>query len=271
MAQGTKDYSVPALEKTIAILHALADKEMTIGDLHAQLKLPKTTVFVILNTLEQHEIIRKTAEGGYRLGPVLLHWGNRYFASIDMVQIARPHLERLVEGKPFTCHLAMLIGGNAVYCDKVEGNGFVRFATSIGQSQPMHMSSVGKALASGLSDEEIIRLLPEELNPLTGKSVRSVEQFLEQVRFVREHGFAIEDEEFEEGVRCIGSPIRNYSGKIVAALSVTALSKDLPAVKFMDIGKDVKQTAAAISHDLGFNDSKSRLPETEVVGKESLT
>lgn len=257
MAQGTKNYSVPALEKAIAILHALADKEMTIVELHAYLKLPKTTTFVILNTLEQHEIIHKTAEGGYRLGHVLLHWGNRYFSSIDLVQIARPHLEQLVAGKPYTCHLAMLIGGRAVYCDKVEGNGFVHFATSIGQSQPMHQSSVGKALAAGLSDEEIVRLLPVDLNPLTSKSVRSAEQFLEQVRFVREHGFAIEDEEFEEGVRCIGAPIRNYNGNIVAALSITALSKDLPAVKFMDIGKELMQAAASISRDLGFDDPSS--------------
>lgn len=257
MAQGTKDYSVPALEKAIAILNALAANELSISDLHSQLKLPKTTTFVILNTLEQHEIIRKTAEGKYRLGPGVLRWGNRYFDSMDMVQIARPHLERLVEEKPYTCHLAVLIGDKPVYCDKVEGNGFVRFATMIGQSQPLHQSSVGKALAAGLSDDDIRSLLPGVMDASTGKSIRSIEKFLEEVQFVRENGFAIEDEEFEEGVRCIGAPIRNYTGSIVASISITALSKDLPAVKFMVIGEEVKQTAALISRDLGFAGGKT--------------
>lgn len=252
MAQGTKEYSVPALEKSILIMNALSERELSINDLHTQLKLPKTTTFVILNTLEQHGMIRKTPEGKYKLGPGVLRWGIRYLDSMDMVQIARPHLERLVEGQPYTCHLAALIGGKPVYCDKVEGNGFVRFATTIGQSQPLHQSSVGKALAAGLSDEEIRNLLPAEMEASTAKSIRSVDKFMDDVRFVREHGFAIEDEEFEEGVRCIGAPIRNYTGNIVAALSITALSKDLPAVKFMTIGEEVKRAAAGISHDLGY-------------------
>jgi IclR family acetate operon transcriptional repressor len=253
MAQGTKDYSVPALEKSILILNALADEELSISDLHTQLKLPKTTTFVIINTLEQHEIIRKTPEGKYRLGPGVLHWGNRYLNSMDMVKIARPHLQKLVENTPYTAHLAFLSDNRPVYCDKVEGSGFVRFATSIGQSQPLYQSSVGKALASGMSDEEIRRALPKEMNTLTLKSIHSPEKFLEDIEFVREHGFSIEDEEFEEGVRCIGAPIRDSTGKIVAAMSITALSRDLPAVKFMKIGELVKNTAYLVSRDLGFN------------------
>ncbi|WP_127579346.1 IclR family transcriptional regulator [Paenibacillus koleovorans] len=253
MAQGTKDYSVPALDKAIAILNALTEEELTIGDLHGRLNLPKTTTFVILNTLEQYQIIGKTADGKYRLGPGVMRWSNRYLNSMDLVQLARPHLQRLVETTPYTAHLAVLVNQQPVYCDKVEGSGFVRFATSVGQSQPLYRSSVGKALASGMSDEDIVRALPEQLTGYTTKSIRSVEQFMEEVRFVREHGFSLEDEEFEEGIRCIGAPIRDVSGSIVASMSITALSKDLPAVKFMTIGEKVKATAQRISVDLGYH------------------
>jgi IclR family acetate operon transcriptional repressor len=252
MAQGTKDYTVPALEKSILILNALSDKDLSISDLHSQLKLPKTTTFVILNTLEQYGIIRKTPDGKYRLGPGVLPWGNSYMNSMDMVQTSRPHLAKLVEGTPYTAHLAVLINGQPVYCDKVEGSGFVRFATSIGQSQPLYQSSVGKALAAGMSEEELRQALPEEMTGTTAKSVRSLDKFLEDVAFVKEHGFSIEDEEFEESVRCIGAPIFDYSGKIAASMSITALSKDLPAVKFMAIGKHVRDTALLISRDLGY-------------------
>lgn len=258
MAQGTKDYSVPALEKSILILNALAEEDLTIGDLHARLKLPKTTTFVILNTLEQHQIISKTVDGKYRLGAGVLRWGNRYLNSMDMVQIARPHLRQLVEDTPYTAHLAVLINNRPVYCDKVEGSGFVRFATTIGQSQPLYQSSVGKALAADMTDEELMLALPDEMNGSTQKSIRTPEQFLEDIRFVREHGFSLEDEEFEEGIRCIGAPIRDASGSIVASMSITALSKDLPAVKFMKIGEQVKETALHISRGLGYHNP---LPE----------
>ncbi|MBP1990771.1 IclR family transcriptional regulator [Paenibacillus eucommiae] len=256
MAQGTKDYTVPALEKAILILNALSDEELSIGDLHTQLKLPKTTTFVILNTLEQYEIIRKTPSGKYQLGSGVLRWGNRYLSSMDMVQTARPHLQNFVEGTPYTAHLAVLIGDKPVYCDKVEGSGFVRFATSIGQGQPLYRSSVGKALALGMTPEEIKRALPKEMNDTPSKGARSLEKFLEDIEFVREHGFSIEDEEFEEGIRCIGAPIRNSSGNVVASMSITALSKDLPAVKFMKIGEQIKETAALISRDLGYMDDR---------------
>ncbi|MFK7691872.1 IclR family transcriptional regulator [Paenibacillus sp. HJGM_3] len=257
MAQGTKEYSVPALEKSILILNALAEEELTIGDLHARLKLPKTTTFVILNTLEQHQIISKSPDGRYRLGPGVLRWSNRYLNSMDMVQIARPHLRQLVEETPYTAHLAVLINQRAVYCDKVEGSGFVRFATSIGQSQPLYQSSVGKALVADMSDAELLQALPGELRGSTPKSIRTPEQFLEDIKFVREHGFSLEDEEFEEGIRCIGAPIRDSSGGIVASMSITALSKDLPAVKFMKVGEQVKTAAMHISRELGYHTPQS--------------
>ncbi len=254
MAQGTKDYSVPALEKSILILNALSEEDLTIGDLHARLKLPKTTTFVILNTLEQYQIISKSPDGKYRLGSGVLRWGNRYLNSMDLVQVAKPHLQLLVADSPYTAHLAVLINNRPVYCDKVEGAGFVRFATSVGQTQPLYQSSVGKALAADMTDEEILSLEPDHMNSTTLKSIRTPEQFLEDIKFVREHGFSLEDEEFEEGVRCIGAPIRDSSGNIVASMSITALSKDMPAVKFMKIGEEVKNTALNISKELGFTD-----------------
>jgi DNA-binding IclR family transcriptional regulator len=254
MSQGTKNYSVPALEKSIMILNALSEGDLTISEIHLKLKLPKTTTFVILNTLEQFDIIRKTSENKYRLGTGVLRWSIRYFESLDLVQIARPHLERLVYETPYTSHLAVLMDNKPVYCDKVEGNGFVRFASSIGQSQPLHQSSVGKALAAGMSEKEIRSVLQNALDdPTAAKSTRMIEKFLDDVRFVQKHGFSIEDEEFEEGVRCIGAPIRDYTNKIIASMSITALSINLPAVEFLLIGEKIKNIADLISRELGYN------------------
>ena len=252
MKKQTKEYSVPAIDKTVAILNALTDQQLTIQEIHTTLNVPKSTAFVILNTLEQYSLIQKNAEGKYRLGHGVLRWGIGYMKSMDLVSVARPHLERLVEGTSYTVHLAVSEKGRPVYVDKVEGSGFVRFATAIGQTQPLHMSGVGKAIASGMTDEEIAGILEEELKADPDKLEKAIKKLQEDIEFVRKYGYSIEDEEFEEGVRCIGAPVRNESGQIFASISITALNKDLPATKYQQMGEAVKETADRISEELGY-------------------
>lgn len=252
MAQGTKEYSVPAIEKTILILNALSEAELSASDLHIQLKLPKSTTFVIMNTLEQNDLIQKTPEGKYRLGHGVLRWGISYFKAMDLVRIARPFLESLAQDTPFTAHLAVPVENKPVYADKVEGKGFVRFATTIGQAQPLFQSSVGKAIICDKTEEEIVHILNQDATLSTQQIDRMLEKIKGDVLFVREHGFVIEDQEFEEGIRCIGAPIRNSSGGIIASISITSLVKDLPAIKFITIGNLVKETAGQISRAMGY-------------------
>ncbi|MDF2725815.1 MAG: IclR family transcriptional regulator [Paenibacillus sp.] len=252
MKKQPKEYSVPAIDKTVAILNALTDQHMSIQEVHTSLNVPKSTAFVILNTLEQYSLIQKNAEGKYRLGHGVLRWGIGYMQSMDLVTIARPHLERLVLDTPYTAHLAIADKNKAVYVDKAEGGGFVRFATRIGQTQSLHASGVGKAIASGMAAEQIAQAIGEEFASAPDKVERTVEKLLEDVQYVRQYGYSIEDEEFEEGIRCIGAPIYKDNGQVFASISITALNKDLPATKFQKVGQDVKETAMRISEELGF-------------------
>lgn len=252
MKKQPKEYSVPAIDKTVAILNALTERHLSIQDIHTSLNVPKSTAFVILNALEQYSLIQKTPEGKYKLGHGVLLWGIGYMKSMDLVTIARPHLERLVENTPYTAHLAVSEKEKPVYVDKVEGSGFVRFATNIGQIQPLHMSGVGKAIASGMSDAALADALAAELGETPEKLPRALEKLMEDVRYVRQYGYSIEDEEFEEGIRCIGAPIRGGNGHVFASISITSLNKDLPATKFQQIGEAVRETADRISAELGY-------------------
>jgi DNA-binding IclR family transcriptional regulator len=248
-----KDYSVPSLEKAITILNKLSQAEhLSISEIHTQLKLPKSTTFVILNTLERYRLIEKKADGKYSLGQGIFMLGVAYFRQIDIRRIAKPFMNDLVRGTPYTCHLAVLLNNQPVYVDKSEGNGFVRFATSIGQSLPLHMSGVGKALAIGMSDELIEQLITDTMLPLTDKSYRSVKVALDDIRFAQENGYSVEDEQMEEGIRCIGAPIYGPAGEVAAAISITALSKDLPFIKIQQVGNQVKETAEGISREMGY-------------------
>lgn len=247
------DYSVPAIERAIAILNALAEKKsMSISDVHNELNIPKTTAFVILNTLESNHLIERNEDGKIQLGHRTFYWGMSYYRRIDIIKIAKPYMKKLVEGTPYTAHLAILVDSQPVYIDKVEGNGFVRFATSIGQHLPLHLSGVGKALAVHFSEDEIISLIEKDLDGTSVQRKRQLESILEDIQFVKEHGYSIEDEQMEEGIRCLGAPIYGPSGDILASISITALSKDLPAVKFQTWGQKVKNIALQISKELGY-------------------
>lgn len=258
MTQPKKDYSVPALEKAIMILNTLAEAgDQSITELHTQLQIPKSTTFVILNTLEKNHLIDKTPDGKFRLGFGLFRLGMNYYKQMDVRNIARPYLESLVSNTPFTCHLAILENNQPVYIDKVEGDGFVRFATMIGQRLPLHSSGVGKALAMGMSNEEIEKSVADRLEPLTDKSHRTLKEVLDDIETARENGYSIEDEQMEEGIRCIGSPIYNTTGKAIASISITALVRDLPASKIHQLGTKVSDTALRISMELGYQSNKS--------------
>ncbi|MBN2984678.1 IclR family transcriptional regulator [Cohnella algarum] len=253
MAKENKPYSVPAIEKAIAILNGIAaNGKMGIPDIHAELGIPKSTAFVILNTLEKHSLIEKLDDGKYALGHGVLSWGMNYYRQSDIKQVARPHLDKLVEGTPYTAHLAVLVSRQPVYIDKSEGSGFVRFATMAGQALPLHSSGVGKALAFGMSETELAQAIAAIPDLPEAERARTAESLAEDIRFIREHGYSIEDEQMEEGIRCIGAPVYGPSGSVVASVSLTALSKDLPAIKFQSVGERVRETAMRISAEMGF-------------------
>lgn len=248
-----KEYSVPALDKCVAIMDLLLESQkLNIKEIQTRLKIPKTSVFVLLHALEKYQLIEKDDGGHYFLGSKSFHWGMDYYKRISVRKVARPFMQALVETTPYTCHLAVLMNNKPVYIDKVEGNGFIRFATTVGQSLPLHLSGVGKALASGLSDSEIEETLKDQMQHLTAKSPTRIKTILEEIEFVRTHGYSIEDEQMEEGIRCIGAPIYGLSENVIAAISLTSTSKELPAIKYREIGEAVKATALEISRNMGY-------------------
>lgn len=103
-----KEYSVPAIERAIVILDTLAERNLTTNKIHQELGLPKTSVFVILNTLEKHHLIEQKKDGTYKLGNRTFQWGMHFYNDIDLVSIARPFIEQLVENTPYTAHLSIL-------------------------------------------------------------------------------------------------------------------------------------------------------------------
>lgn len=254
MEKGNK-YKVPALEKALSIIETLSDVGEPVGvsELCKMLDIPKTSAFFILNTLEQHQYIIKTDDGKYRLGTRFISIGLSVLSKIDIRKVAKPFMEELLKETDFTVHLAVLDHNEAMYVEKVENHAFVKFSTYIGQRLPLHASGVGKAMAAQMTDAQLESLFNEVgLSSKTENTVTSPKDFRSMLEVTRTNGYAIEDEEGEYGIRCIGAPILGHDGKLIGAISVTAIRSELPIQEIPHVGEKVKATALRISNQMGY-------------------
>lgn len=256
-----KKYTVPALEKGLAIIELLAGSDQPLGvtDLYTSCGIPKSSIFMILSTLESLGYIEKLPGDKYKLTMKIHQLGSQILSRLDIREVARPYMKQLADSLKFTVHLAALEQKRAIYIEKVNGPGFVQYATKPGQSWPLYCSAVGKVLAAYLPPAELDAILESlEFEPFTPYTIGTQEAFLEFLQSVRETGYAIEDEEGETGIRCIGAPVFDSKGKVVAAISVTALRSELPTHKFGEIGKRVSEKALQISQQLGYHAAQAK-------------
>jgi len=232
---------------------AAQDNPIGVSELCKLVNMPKTSAFFILTTLEQHHYIVKTEDGKYSLGTRFISLGHHVLSKLDIRQQAKPFMEEISQETKFTVHLAILDKDEALYLEKVEGPSFVKFSTYIGQRMPLHVSGVGKALASQLDEEELEQIISRTGLPAkTENTVTSLRELKAVLATAKQQGYAVEDEEGELGIRCIGASIFGYDGKQLGAISVTALRSELPVQDIAIIGEKVKQAAMKISAHLGY-------------------
>ena len=251
-----KKYNVPALEKAMAILELLdkSELELTVTEIHTQLDIPKATTFMILNVLENYRVVRKSSHGRYSLGPKIYTLGMSYMTKMDLKKVAKPYLDQLTNKTKFTSHLGVMDSNGILFIAKVEIPSFIKFSTFPGMRSQLHNTSMGKAILANLPDEEIEQIVDTiELGRYTPNTITDKTKFKEVLKRIKETGYAVEDEEGEIGVRCIGAPIFDIDNKVIAAVSITALKADLPVDLFQEVGNKVMDIARKISTDLGHN------------------
>ncbi|WP_110929152.1 IclR family transcriptional regulator [Bacillus massiliglaciei] len=224
---------IQSVERALRILDLFdeRERELAITDISKRMNLHKSTVHSILKTMQIHHYISQNEENGrYSLGLKLLERGSLVTGHLDLRNVARKHLEWLSETTNLTIHLVILDGQEGVYVDKVEGRGVTVLYSRIGRRVPIHTSAVGKALVANKTDQELALLLDGYIyTKPTGNSIGSKAEFLEEIERVRRDGYSIDNEENEPGIYCLAVPIKNYSGKVIAAMSVS-----MPASKIKD-------------------------------------
>jgi DNA-binding IclR family transcriptional regulator len=251
-------YQVQVIDRALAILDMLSvhGPDLALGELSEKLQLHKSTVHRLMMVLERHNLIeRNSVNGRYRLGLKLFELGTRAVSQLDLRERARPYLETLVLETSETVHLCILDDAEVVYLDKVEPARSVRMATSVGRRNPAYCTAVGKAILAYLPESQVEAIVRKEgMRPVTANTITSLLELKKELSAIRKRGYAVDNEEIEEGVRCIGCVVRNFSGEPVAAISISGPAFRLTEVKVPVLATAVVAAAHGLSQGLGFKE-----------------
>lgn len=250
--------TIKSLVKTLRLLKLFSPQRnvWTAEDLTSALGYHKSSVQRILTTLTDEGFLAKVAprRSEYRLGPDILFLGNVAEMSLDLRAVARPVMLDLVEQAQETCYLCVADQDQCLYVDKVECSQPIRIINQVGQRNPMHCTGVGKALMSGMSEDAIDRLIATHgLRAHTRNSITDRDRLMLELDGIRRHGIAFDNEELNPGVKCVAAPIRDSTGSVIAAISLSGPTQRFTPSAMRRFEKDIKAASIEISRAIGFN------------------
>jgi DNA-binding IclR family transcriptional regulator len=247
---------VQVLDRALAILDVLSAQgpDLSLGEISEKLELHKSTAHRLMMVLERHKLIeRNSASGRYRLGLKLFELGTRAVSQLDLRERARPVLERLVLETGETVHLSILDDTEVLYLDKVEPERSVRMSSTVGRRNPVYCTAMGKAILAHLPEAQVEAIVHRRgLKAMTANTITSLLELKEELAGIRVRGYSVDDEEIEEGVRCVGCVVRDFSGGPMAAISVSGPSFRVTLEKVKGLSRAVVAASSTLSAQLGF-------------------
>ena len=255
MVNGTSEApaSVQSVDRALTILGILARLgEAGVTEIAAELGVHKSTAFRLVATLEQHGMVEQNEDRGkYRLGVGVLRLAGATTARLDVVQEARPICRQLAAATGETVNIAVLSESSALYLDQVAGSSALQSHNWVGQHIPLHATSNGKVLLSGLEGDrlgEVLRRLPS----YTDATITRKSKLRQELERVRADGYAVAVDELEVGLSAVAAPIRNAHGDVIASMSVSGPTFRMPTDKLDRAVKLCVDAADEVSHRLGW-------------------
>ncbi len=252
---------VQTIERTSLILDILGQSPqgLSIGQLSEKTGLPKGTTHRLLTSLAYFDHVRQDARTkNYHLGFKLVELGNLLLSQLDLRTEAHPYLIELAERTNETVHMVILDRGEVLYVDKVDAGqnaGGLRMASMLGSRIPTHCSAAGKVMLAFLPEERVIEIVSDKGLPRrTENTITDFDELKAHLQHIREQGYALDDEENEKGIKCIGAPIRDQGGQVIAAISISVPGIRVRTDTLLTTYKDqVVETAMKISNKLGYS------------------
>jgi DNA-binding IclR family transcriptional regulator len=256
MSEEAVSPNVRSVERALQILGCFdhGHPERGISEIAKAVGLHKATTYRIVSTLLSHGYLERAEDGQrYRLGMTLARLGFIAVRRTDVRREGMPVMTDLAARLNETCDLSVYNQGEVYFIEVVQGSRALTIAAAVGRSLPVHATASGKVLLAHLPEPEAELILGGALEAHTQRTITDPAELRRQLEAVRAQGFAVDDEELEQGVRAVSAPVRDREGTVIAALSITCPTSRLPLERIPEIATEARQAADAISRRLGWS------------------
>ncbi|MDG4766059.1 IclR family transcriptional regulator [Solwaraspora sp. WMMD406] len=252
-----RESGTQALDRALSVLLAFRRDapERKVSDVSRELGLHKSTASRLFRALADAGFLQRNEETGtYRLGVTVFDLGARFLAGLDMHAVARPLLRQLADEQGESVNLAIRDGLDAISIDLITGSHSLQLVSRLGRRIPLWCSAAGKALLIDLDDEQVRELLADaRWTPLTPHTITDIDTFLADLAEVRRRGWALNDEESEEGLRVVAAPVRDRLGVVTASISVSGpIFRLTDDAQVAELAAAAVRTADELSRQLGY-------------------
>ncbi|HET7326465.1 MAG TPA: IclR family transcriptional regulator [Nocardioidaceae bacterium] len=245
--------TVQSVDRAVTILEILArGGEAGVTEIADQIGVHKSTAFRLVAALEMRGLVEQAGDRGkYRLGVGILRLAGATTARLDVVQEARPICRRLASDSGETVNIAVLSDRSALYVDQVAGSSALQSHNWVGQHIPLHATSNGKVLLSGLTSDELDRAVTS-MPAYTARTIATKKALRRELERVRADGYALAADELEIGLTAAAAPILNAHGDVIASMSVSGPTFRLDDERVAVVLPLLVDSAAEVSHRLGW-------------------
>ena len=243
-----------ALVKGIAALNAIAaePRGLALIDVARAADLPKATAHRLLVTLVDTGLVRPLGDGRYGLGSHCLALGDAFLDAIDLRTEALNQMRLLVDATGETCHLGILSDDRVVYIEKLDSPHPIRMYSRVGATNPAATTSLGKAILAFSGEDVVDRVYGRGIPQRTPATVTDRDEAVRLLAEVRRQGYATDDVENEEGIRCVAAPILDHQALPVGGISISGPEQRVTRERVGELGEAVRGAAEAVSRGLGF-------------------
>jgi DNA-binding IclR family transcriptional regulator len=227
---------------------------VSLREMARKLHISAATAYRALSSLKETGYVRQHPEDAkYQLTLKVCWISAQVLDNVQLRHIAHPFLQQLTSETNETTHLAVLEGTESIYIDKVDNTQAVRMRSRVGQRGKLHCTAVGKSMLASIPEAELEEMLPRlKFQPLTEHTITDPARFREELSKIRQLGYAVDDEENEVGIRCVGAPIYDHTGRLYAALSISGWTVTMTHERIPQLAPLLLQTCQRISWELGF-------------------
>jgi len=256
---GSSQATIQSLERALDVLDALARSSgLTLTELAEDLGQSPATMHRVLSTLETRQVVETDAQTqAWHIGPMAFRLGSAFLRRSGVAERSRPAMRDLMQATGETSNLGIERNGEIMFVSQIETQEAIRAFFPPGTTSPMHASGIGKALLSCYSDAKLDRFLKQtKLDRFTDKTISQAASLREDLDLVRMRGWAFDDEEKSNGMRCVAAPVFDLYGEAVAGLSVSGPTQRMTSDRIDRIGELVRDAALNVSRGLGAPESE---------------